>query len=72
VDHRRVELGIFPDETEELRAILPYRSGKADGCAGLYTHDMIADSKATQGDEPAKQMLVTRQAGTRFKSRLST
>jgi hypothetical protein len=39
VDRARIELEIFPDETEELREILPYWSGGSGGCAGLYTHD---------------------------------
>ena len=38
VDRRRIDLEIFPDETEELRAILPYWRGNSGGCAGFYSH----------------------------------
>jgi hypothetical protein len=55
VDRKRIELHIFPDETEELRAILPYWHGNSSGCAGFYTHD-TAGEQDDPGDEP--HMLV--------------
>lgn len=39
VDPGGIELDLFPDETEELREILPNWSGGSSGCAaGLYYH----------------------------------
>lgn len=55
VDRRQIDLHIFPDETEELRAILPYWHGNSSGCAGFYTHD-TAGRRSGAGDEP--RMLV--------------
>lgn len=52
VDRSTIDLEIFPDETEELRSMLPQWSGQAAGCAGFYTHDGSA------GYEPGKRMLV--------------
>jgi hypothetical protein len=43
VDRSKVELEIFPDETEELREILPFWNNASDGCAGLYLHDAASD-----------------------------
>jgi hypothetical protein len=48
VDHRKIEVEIFPDETEELRRILPYWRGNSGGCAGLYTQH---PSDPDNGDE---------------------
>jgi hypothetical protein len=42
VDRPKVELEIFPDETEELRDLLPFWNNPSDGCAGLYYHDPAA------------------------------
>lgn len=50
VDRKEIELEIFPDETHELREILPYWSANSGGCAGLYTHD-VATAGASQGEE---------------------
>jgi len=53
VDRSSVELVVFPDETEELRSVLPYWSGQSSACAGFYTHDRGLSS---DGDE--KRMMV--------------
>jgi hypothetical protein len=58
VDRRRVELEIFPDETEELRDLLPYWSGGSSGCAGLYTHDTMAEFNEKRGEKDHRHMLV--------------
>jgi hypothetical protein len=58
VDRTRIELEIFPDETEELREILPYWSGGSGGCAGLYTHDTVTERNARAEDGESKRMLV--------------
>ncbi len=44
VDHETVELHVFPDETEELRKIMPYWSGGGSDCAGVFFDD--------KGDSP--------------------
>lgn len=39
VDRSQIELEIFPDETSELKELMPYWSGGAgSSCAGLYFH----------------------------------
>jgi hypothetical protein len=39
VDRATIEFEIFPDETEELRELLPYWSGSASGWGGpVCTH----------------------------------
>jgi hypothetical protein len=38
VDRTQIDFEVFPDETEELSAMLPYWRGSHDGCAGLYVH----------------------------------
>ncbi len=44
VDLSRIELEIFPDETEELRKLLPSWHGKSGTCAaGMYLHDPHSD-----------------------------
>lgn len=56
VDPRPINLEIFPDETEELRTVLPYwRGGRggSNGCAGFYTSDHT-ETKA----DGTKQILV--------------
>jgi hypothetical protein len=61
VDRRPIEFEIFPDETSELRLILPYWRGKSGGCAGLYTHDSAVDEKDEEdgaGDSDGKRMVV--------------
>jgi hypothetical protein len=54
----RLELEIFPDETDELREILPYWSGGSNGCAGLYIHDSIEEFNAKRGATENRRMLV--------------
>lgn len=57
VDRKVIELEIFPDETHELREILPYWSAKSGGCAGLYTHHEVAAASEGEGnDEPKKRV----------------
>jgi len=62
VDRTRIELEIFPDETEELRELLPYWNSGSDGCAGMYIHDGVAasgdDQRVGQKDRGSKRMLV--------------
>jgi hypothetical protein len=58
VDRARAELEIFPDETDELRAILPYWSGGSPGCAGLYIHDTTEAVNRKRGAEDMRRMLV--------------
>lgn len=52
-----IEFEIFPDETEELRTILPYWRGNAGRCAaGLYTrHDVEQDR---DGDKLKRPIVV--------------
>ena len=50
VDRHRIELHIFPDETDELRSILPYWRGNSGGCAGFYSHDPSGDSDNAEDD----------------------
>jgi hypothetical protein len=38
VDRSQIELEVFPDETAELRDLLPYWKSSSKGCAGLYIH----------------------------------
>ena len=49
VDRSRIKLEIFPDETEELREILPYWRGSSGGCAGFYSPESAGDRNP--GDE---------------------
>jgi hypothetical protein len=44
VDRSRIQLEVFPDETEELRSILPYWRGNSGGCAGFFSHEPTTDS----------------------------
>jgi hypothetical protein len=56
VDRDSIELEIFPDETEELREILPsWRGGGGKHAAGLYLHGHEKD-RAMAGDD--ERMLV--------------
>jgi hypothetical protein len=58
VTRSRIELEIFPDETDELRELLPYWRGSSTGCAGLYTHEAAADSHGDARGEDEKRMIV--------------
>jgi len=51
VDRSRIDLDVFPDETEELREILPYWSGNSNGCAGLYAATEPSEQKRPREDE---------------------
>ena|SRR5215831_430171 len=57
VERCNIEFEIFPDETEELRSILPYWRGGSGGCAGFYTHDPSEQDGAGSNQEK-KRMLV--------------
>jgi hypothetical protein len=50
VDHNRIELEIFSDETEELGNLLPAWRGKSGGPAGLYVHDHATDGEGEGND----------------------
>ena len=67
VDRRRIELRIFPDETEELSKSLPYWHGNSGGCGGFYSHDPSSDHDST-GDE-ARMLVALR--STQLKDPLS-
>ena len=67
VDRSGIEFHIFPDETEELRKILPYWHGDSGGCAGFYSHDPAADHDHA-GDE-ARMLVALR--STQLKDPLS-
>jgi hypothetical protein len=67
VDRSRIQLEIFPDETEELRSILPHWHGNSGGCAGFFSHE------ATPGNVPTRdeaRMLVALRS-TQLKDPLS-
>ena len=55
VDRSHIQLEIFPDETEELRDILPYWRGDSGGCAGFYTRET---AEKDNRDEDERRMLV--------------
>jgi len=67
VDRSRIQLEIFPDETEELRSILPYWRGNSGGCAGFFSHDPTPESVPT-ADE-ARMLVALR--STQLKDPLS-
>jgi hypothetical protein len=57
VDRSRVNLELFPDQTEELRELLPYWESSQSGCAGFYVRDdeekkMLVGLKQSQMDDP--------------------
>lgn len=58
VDRSQIDLEIFPDETEELKEMLPYWKGSHNGCAGLYVHPddesnrMVVALRSSQLDDP--------------------
>jgi hypothetical protein len=59
VERSSVELEVFPDETEELREILPYwRGGTSDRAAGLYVHHAEGDSHEEKRGCQQKGMVV--------------
>jgi hypothetical protein len=58
VDRTQLSFEIFPDETEELKEMLPYWKGSHNGCAGLYVHPddeshrMVVALRSSQLDDP--------------------
>jgi len=58
VDPRRIELEIFPDETEELRKVLPYWRGNAARCAGLYVQDQAERGDGEDDTSDERRMVV--------------
>jgi hypothetical protein len=54
VERRGIEFEVFPDETEEMRSVLPYWRASSGGCAGFYTHDPAEEGAAHDG----KRMMV--------------
>src|ERR1700686_3314666 len=67
VDRSRIQLEIFPDETEELRSILPYWHGNSGGCAGFFSHE-ATPGNVSAGDE-ARMLIALR--STQLKDPLS-
>ena len=61
VDPRRIELEIFPDETEELRKLLPYWRGNAGRCAGLYAHGQATGREGEDDDEERRMVVAIRE-----------
>jgi hypothetical protein len=57
-DPDQVELEFFPDETEELREILPHWSGGSDGCAGLYYSRANPGHDEKNGADHKDRMLI--------------
>jgi hypothetical protein len=57
VDRNSLEFEIFPDETEELRTILPYwRGGLGRHAAGLYMHAM--EERVSEEDDGAAVVAI--------------
>ena len=67
VDRSRIQLEIFPDETEELRSILPYWRGNSGGCAGFFSHEPNSHSDPT--DDETRMLVALR--GTQLKDPMS-
>src|SRR2546423_2073643 len=54
VDRREIEFEIFPDETEELKDILPsWRDNGGKRAAGLYIHAM--ENRSSEGSDGRAQ-----------------
>jgi hypothetical protein len=51
VDRSRIRLEVFPDETEELRSVLPYWRGASGGCAGFFSPDPSIGSLPADDEE---------------------
>ena len=61
VDRSGLEFEIFPDETEELREILPYwRGGSGKHAAGLYIHAMQERVSEEDGNEHGRTVVAIR------------
>jgi hypothetical protein len=70
VKRSSVDLEVFPDETEELRKILPYwRGDGAKRCAGVYVHHKKDDSDSEEGSEDENMVVAIR--STQLKDPLS-
>jgi hypothetical protein len=67
VDRRGIQLEVFPDETDELRAILPYWHGSSGGCAGFYSHR--GEDLAEERDVDQRMLVALR--STQLKDPLS-
>jgi hypothetical protein len=67
VDRSGIQLEVFPDETEELRSILPYWRGDSGGCAGFFSHDPTIESTPTA--DGARMLVALR--STQLKDPLS-
>jgi len=52
IDHARIDLEIFPDETEQLRKILPsWRGNPGKSAAGLYIHAAEGGDREVENEE---------------------
>jgi hypothetical protein len=58
VDHSRIQLEVFSDETEELRSILPYWRGNSGGCAGFFSHE--PNSHSDPPDDETRMLVALR------------
>ena len=67
VDRSRVQMEVFPDETEELRSILPYWRGNSGGCAGFFSHDATSQTDHT----PDETLMLVALRSTQLKDPLS-
>ena len=70
VDRDEIEFEIFPDETEELKAILPsWRGGGGKRAAGLYIHAM--EDRSSEGSDGRPQSAVVAIRSSQLKDPLS-
>lgn len=58
VDRRRIKLEVFPDETEELRDLLPSWSAGGQGPAGVYLHAHQRENQT--GDDDDRMVVAIR------------
>lgn len=68
VERDNIDFEIFPDETEELRRLLPYWRDNAGGCAGLYTHH---DGEQDGESHPGKGLMVVAVRSTQLQDPMS-
>jgi len=69
VDRSKVELEVFPDETEQLREILPYWRDRDNHAAGLYFDHATGDNTEEQLNEGKCMVVAIR--STQLKDPLS-
>jgi hypothetical protein len=70
VDRDDIEFEIFPDETEELKTILPSWSGEAGKhAAGLYIHAM--DERNSNGDNNRRRTAIVAIRSSQLKDPIS-